>query len=65
MNCNSHGTCEDFACICYPGYYGSYCQGLVGCPNNCTSGLQGVCQDSSECRCYEGYTGEDCALKED
>lgn len=65
MNCNGHGSCQDFICICYPGYYGTYCQGIVGCPLNCTSGLQGVCLDSSECSCFEGYTGEDCSLLED
>ena len=65
MNCNGHGACEDFNCVCYPGYYGSYCQGQVGCPSNCTSGTQGVCLDSSECSCFNGYTGKDCSLLED
>jgi N-acetylneuraminic acid mutarotase len=65
LDCNDHGLCDDYECVCYPGYYGTYCQGLVGCPNNCTSSSHGTCQDSSECECKSGYTGEDCSSRED
>lgn len=30
------------------------------CPNNCSNG-NGHCIES-ECRCYQGFTGEDCSI---
>ena len=44
----------------FDGYFGALCDGT--CPGRC-SGLNGVCQNDGTCKCYDGFTGDDCSLE--
>ncbi|XP_042886209.1 uncharacterized protein LOC122262286 isoform X2 [Penaeus japonicus] len=62
--CGGHGDCSCGHCLCYPGYYGTYCQcSDHTCPlydgMKCGGPSRGQCRCGG-CVCRPGYTGEAC-----
>ena len=65
LDCDGHGTCSSNGiCVCHPGWFGTYCQGVDLCYNTgddleCSG--HGTCDNFAGCTCTEGWTGTACA----
>mmetsp|Transcript_17848 Transcript_17848/g.20248 ORF Transcript_17848/g.20248 Transcript_17848/m.20248 type:complete len:811 (+) Transcript_17848:136-2568(+) len=61
-DCSGNGKCVNDACVCENPWIGSDCDLQVRCNNECSG--NGTCQSSGECKCFTGYSGEDCSQRE-
>jgi type II secretory pathway pseudopilin PulG len=60
VNCGTHGTCSDGACICTDNYYGENCENApLACQNGGSWNTT-----THQCDCATGYTGNTCLEKE-
>lgn len=59
VNCGTHGTCSDGACICTDNYYGENCENA---PLTCLNGGRWNATTLT-CDCAQGFGGETCQSK--
>lgn len=66
LECSNRGECDyiNLTCKCKVGFYGEGCQYTL-CPNNCTSPMQGLCDQEKSCICNSGFRGMDCSIRLD
>ena len=60
VNCGTHGTCSDGACICTDNYYGENCENApLACQNGGSWNTT-----THQCDCPNGYSGNTCGIKD-